>query len=85
MVEEIETKKALFLEEIETALFFSEALNNLIFECLEDLEEFNLLVFLDLIEWEFSKGTEKADFLQWELIKKLLFNRRIKKNRFSRG
>lgn len=62
------TTKADIIEQIETTLFFTSALNNIIFDILEDMEQITINEFIELFEYQTTDSIQ-ADYIKWELLK----------------
>ena len=54
-------------EEIETTLFLSPALKDIVYSILEDMEQANFENFEDVFNYEIE--TDYQDFIKWELVK----------------
>lgn len=63
-----ETIKTDIMEQIETTLFFTSALNNIIFDILEDMELTTINEFIEIFEYKTTDSIQ-ADFIKWELLK----------------
>lgn len=62
------TTKADIIEQIETTLFFTSALNNIIVDILEDMEQLTINEFIELFEYQATDSLQ-ADYIKWELLK----------------
>lgn len=62
------TTKADIIEQIETTLFFTSALNNIIVDILEDMEQLTINEFIERFEYQATDSLQ-ADYIKWELLK----------------
>lgn len=62
------TTKADIMEEIETTLFFTSELNNIIFDILEDMEELTVDEFIYNFDYKLNESS-KSEYIKWELLK----------------
>ena len=68
---DLEQQKTRIIEEIETTLFFSNELNEIIFIILEDLEQYEKEINFDLFKEYLTSAIEMCfdDRVQWLIIK----------------
>ena len=62
------TTKAEIMEQIETTLFFTSELNNIIFDILEDMEELTVDEFIYNFDYKLNETTQ-SEYIKWELLK----------------
>ena len=62
------TTKADIMEQIETTLFFTSELNNIIFDILEDMEELTVDEFIYDFDYKLNESSQ-SEYIKWELLK----------------